>query len=199
MHQNLVVHRDINPSNILITDTDKAIIADFGLVTQVGPSNYLKNSIAGTLSCQAPEQFEDSKFYDPMKADIFSLGVVLYFMCMRKLEVDNLNMFKAVKQGKQPCLEGYSFFLNCLFKRIINKNPRLRPNINEILEDKAFNYMIKDYPEGMYEGKMKRNMRNGFGKLTFNSDSNQEKHTDMDQSPVKKKYLFHTQSDEYDS
>jgi hypothetical protein len=58
---------------------------------------------------------------------------------------------------------------------MIDKNPRLRPNINEVLEDKAFNYMIKDYPEGMYEGKMKRNMRNGFGKLTFNTSKSQEK------------------------
>ncbi|MEM0354046.1 MAG: protein kinase [Thermoplasmata archaeon] len=79
-HGNLISHRDIKPENILIADKNKPIIklADFGLSTRinVGTQNYIS---CGTLEYSAPEILLGKK-YNPMKTDIWSLGVVLYFM-----------------------------------------------------------------------------------------------------------------------
>jgi serine/threonine protein kinase len=67
------VHRDIKPSNIRVTPEGRAVLIDFGLISQAGVSD---SNIAGTLLYMAPEQ----SLGDPLSsaADYFGLGMVLY-------------------------------------------------------------------------------------------------------------------------
>lgn len=71
------MHRDINPRNIMITDTVKLI--DFGFARKV--KHTLTFPISGTPGYMAPEivNYLKDKPYDE-KADIFSLGCTLYKM-----------------------------------------------------------------------------------------------------------------------
>ena len=83
-HEKGVMHRDINPSNILVTSKRVAKITDFGLATWKGASTITKTGLQmGTDSYMSPEQLEGRKA--DFRTDIFSFGVVLYeLVCSRR-------------------------------------------------------------------------------------------------------------------
>ena len=72
-----VVHRDFTPPNIMITKDNHVKIADFGLAKQRGnQSSSQTHAFAGTILYSSPEMVRNQPFTE--KADIWSLGVVLY-------------------------------------------------------------------------------------------------------------------------
>lgn len=76
-HQAGIIHRDIKPSNIMLLPNDKAKVTDFGIAKiSDNFSLTLPGHVLGTPSYMAPEQFEEETA--DSRADIFSLGVVLY-------------------------------------------------------------------------------------------------------------------------
>lgn len=82
-HDNGVVHRDIKPENILLDDSGRVKIADFGLAKLAAEVDDIQltgtNQVLGTVRYMAPEQMQGSGSVDH-RADIYSLGVVLYEM-----------------------------------------------------------------------------------------------------------------------
>ncbi|MCA8959960.1 MAG: serine/threonine protein kinase [Planctomycetes bacterium] len=90
-HSKNIIHRDIKPENILVDRAGVPRIADFGLVRIVGdtePATRLTKTqaILGTLDYMAPEQREGVRDIDH-RADIYSLGVVLYEMLTGELPI----------------------------------------------------------------------------------------------------------------
>ena len=82
-HQHGVVHRDIKPANILLTSKEahgieRPKIADFGVAKLAAGHTTLTGQILGTPAFMPPEQFTGAPIDG--RADIFSLGVVLYWM-----------------------------------------------------------------------------------------------------------------------
>jgi hypothetical protein len=86
-HARGVVHRDVKPENILIDTKGRTKIADFGLAFIVGvdATRLTRADISmGTPHYMAPEQVESSRQVDH-RADIYSMGVVLYEMLTGEL------------------------------------------------------------------------------------------------------------------
>lgn len=80
-HERGVIHRDLKPSNVLLTEDEEPKIVDFGLARhRHGPGDEI--TATGTkmvsLGYSAPEQESDASSVDE-RADIYSLGGVLYF------------------------------------------------------------------------------------------------------------------------
>lgn len=86
-HKQGIIHRDIKPTNILIED-DWLFLADFGLAKIVMGSQELTGTgaIVGTPTYLAPEQGEGRAV--DHRADIYSLGVVLYEMVTGRIPFD---------------------------------------------------------------------------------------------------------------
>lgn len=88
-HDKGVIHRDIKPENILLSTDGSVKIADFGLARILGNDSHQEtltgtHQVMGTLRYMAPEQLEGSHRVDH-RADIYSLGVVIYEMLTGEL------------------------------------------------------------------------------------------------------------------
>lgn len=77
-HGQGVIHRDVKPSNIMLTPSGRAILMDFGLLMEFGKDNTLGTAF-GTPRYIAPEQAVASHRAVP-QSDIYALGVVVYEM-----------------------------------------------------------------------------------------------------------------------
>lgn len=83
-HEKQIIHRDLKPSNILIDLDGKIKVTDFGIAKLVNSTDLtMENTGAGTPVIMSPEQI--TKGITTEKSDIFSLGVVLYFMLTGKM------------------------------------------------------------------------------------------------------------------
>jgi len=78
-HEELIVHRDVKPANLMIVRGDMVKILDFGIACHVGDTTAMDNTtLAGTFAYMSPERLRG----DPtdQRADIWSLGAVLWEM-----------------------------------------------------------------------------------------------------------------------
>ncbi|KAG8464278.1 hypothetical protein KFE25_003341 [Diacronema lutheri] len=143
-----VYHRDLKPENILLDKHDRVKVADFGLAStrEREPSSlaHLQHTAVGSLSYAAPELHlaadGDARGYDPEKADIWSLGVVLYCMLTARLPFEVAHAllderFAAVtREGiSVMCPDSLSPCAISLLGLLLNPEPRARPSARELL------------------------------------------------------------------
>ena len=108
LHVNGYIHRDLKPSNCLLHDSGhglRVLVSDFG---EVQIENMVRKSTGatGTVSYCAPEvlHLEPSGEYGNFtpKSDVFSLGMILYFLCFARLPYRNAN---ALDEDKEEDLD----------------------------------------------------------------------------------------------
>jgi serine/threonine protein kinase len=81
-HRKGLIHRDVNPHNILVTHDGTAKLADLGLAIAMADEDRFTRDGAtvGTFDYVAPEQARHSRAAD-IRSDIYSLGCTIYHMC----------------------------------------------------------------------------------------------------------------------
>lgn len=78
-HAKGVLHRDVKPSNIMLTDAGTALLLDFGLATTADATRITRTgSQMGSLLYMAPEQLEGRTHEIDERTDVYALGVTLY-------------------------------------------------------------------------------------------------------------------------
>ncbi len=102
-HKNGIVHRDIKPQNIILTNEGILKVTDFGIARAVSSSSVtITGNTMGSVHYLSPEQAKGG--YTDSKSDIYSLGIVMYEMVTGKLPFDGDNPVSiAIKQiQEQP-------------------------------------------------------------------------------------------------
>ena len=99
-----MVHRDLKPENIMITPDGTVKLLDLGVAKASGDIDSLRtmaNSVFGTPAYISPEQAVDSSAVD-MRADVYSLGVILFELLCGRCPYDGASPAKLMRQLLDP-------------------------------------------------------------------------------------------------
>ena len=132
-HQRGVVHRDIKPGNILISKDGNVKLVDFGIASIHGgqsEENLTREGMTlGTPSYMAPEQYEDSRTVDK-RADVYSMGVMLYEMTTGKKPFPNsisAEAIRRIQQGKYTAPRKHNPNISTSTQRLIRRCMKAKP------------------------------------------------------------------------
>ncbi len=102
LHSNGIIHRDITPNNIVISDDGAIKIIDFEISRTFKPNTNSDTVIMGTPGYAAPEQFGFNQ--SDSRTDIYSLGVLMNFLLTGKMPRDQKANGK-MKEIIDKCIE----------------------------------------------------------------------------------------------
>lgn len=157
LHANGYIHRDLKPSNCLLHRTGAkltVLVSDFGEV-QAATARRDSTGATGTISYCAPEVLQretpGGSFGNfSTKSDIFSLGMIVYFMCFGRLpyvsadamndeneDIDQLRVEVLAWRGFDDATRTRNDLPERLYKflrRLLSPNPLERPSTEQILQ-----------------------------------------------------------------
>ncbi|XP_077978280.1 serine/threonine-protein kinase Nek10-like [Glandiceps talaboti] len=130
-----IVHRDLTPKNIMLGENDKVTITDFGLARQKRQDCSKMTSVVGTILYSCPEIIQSLPYGE--KADVWSIGCILYEMCTLHPAFHTSNMLilatKIVEAKYDSLPEGmYSDRILQTIQRCLNPDADERPDIVEV-------------------------------------------------------------------
>lgn len=108
VHANGLLHLDVKPSNVLVRRDGTPLLADFGVVREVGGDGGATRSFAGTPAYAAPEQIRRADAALGPATDVYSLGLTLYEAVARRQplrDLDLASILSTVERGQMPRLE----------------------------------------------------------------------------------------------
>ena len=142
LHSHKIIHRDLKLGNLFLTDKLELKIGDFGLATKLDYDGEKKSTICGTPNYIAPEVIDGSGH--SYEVDIWAIGIIIYALIIGnppfetkelKKTYDNIKIinFKFPEEAK------ISYTAKKLIRKILVKDPKKRPSLDEILMDDFFN------------------------------------------------------------
>lgn len=151
-HKNNIIHRDIKPHNIMITEDGVAKVTDFGIAKAVSNSTITAfGTTLGSVHYFSPEHARGG--YTDSKSDLYSLGVVMYEMVTGKVPFDADTpvsiALKHMQEEPVPPIKvnkKIPFAVNQIILKAMKKDPNERyQNASEMIKD--LNIALKR-PEG---------------------------------------------------
>eukprot|EP01126_Amoeba_proteus_P008368 TRINITY_DN13095_c0_g1_i2.p1 TRINITY_DN13095_c0_g1~~TRINITY_DN13095_c0_g1_i2.p1 ORF type:complete len:191 (+),score=45.26 TRINITY_DN13095_c0_g1_i2:43-573(+) len=137
LHACNVIHRDLKCHNLFIDKDWNLKVGDFGLSRGVGDDNEAqqKMTVCGTPSWTAPEVMRHQNY--TLKADVYSFGISLWEMFMRRLPYANVTPYEVVlgvaTKELRPCLDAS---IPTVFADIMTvcwaEDPNLRPHFVQL-------------------------------------------------------------------
>lgn len=159
LHSNDLVHRDIKTANVIITTKQRPVLTDFGIVFVRGETRLSQaGTVVGTPEYMSPEQATGKVEVDS-RADIYSLGIMIYECLTGKVPFHSSNPLTTVHsllndKPKEPKLHVKSIpmWLNRLILDCLVKDPDDRIQDCKVIADALKN---KDYKGNPAKGKKK--------------------------------------------
>ena len=134
LHANDILHRDIKPDNVLVSDSGEFLLTDFGISKKAKSSLSKATSSTQAISFTRPYAPPEilTGDYDAKK-DIFSLGVTFYELLAEELPFEGNGGTVLLMGGSLPNLpERFSPALNALVRKCMAKDGVDRPTAAEI-------------------------------------------------------------------
>ena len=135
LHERHIIHRDVKSQNVFVMRNGDVKVGDLGLSIELSGSHGLANSVCGTPHYMAPEVCRGNTRYD-MKADVWSLGVVMYELMARRLPFGGdqpgggYPVMDSILYDDYPEMEhAYSDDLQHLLRACLTKDANARPDI----------------------------------------------------------------------
>ena len=141
-HKNNIIHRDIKPHNIIITEDGMAKVTDFGIAKAVSNSTITAfGTTIGSVHYFSPEHARGG--FTDAKSDLYSLGVVMYEMLTGKVPFDaDTPVSVALKQVQEEPVDPITYnkdipiSVNRIILKAMQKDPNLRyQSATEMLKD----------------------------------------------------------------
>ncbi len=143
-HAQGVVHRDLKPANLMIDESGRVLVMDFGLARREGATQYTHTGqILGTPAYMPPEQIEGDPREIGPASDVYALGVMLYRIVADRLPYDGTTvgaiLGKALLLDAKPLRDldrRIPVDLETICDKSLRREPRLRyPTAREFAED----------------------------------------------------------------
>jgi len=137
-HKFGICHRDLKFENVLLDEENRLIVTDFGLgAVSNSPDKtfYSQKTTCGSAHYIAPEVISEKK-YDGRKADIWSLGVMLYSMVHGALPFagdDIQQLFDRIQRCSYHLKDSLSAELRDLIRNMLQPDPQKRYGFPQIL------------------------------------------------------------------
>ncbi|KAL5971184.1 Aurora kinase A [Taenia solium] len=134
-HNRRVIHRDINPSNILLGVNGELKVGDFGCAVHSPGSK--RTAVWGTLSYLAPEMTSVDFIHDS-KCDVWSLGVTAYEMLCKRVPFEKASEEETLLAIRNDEID-FSF-IKCeeatrFLKRVLERDATVRITAAEVIQD----------------------------------------------------------------
>jgi hypothetical protein len=135
LHEQKISHRDLKPLNVLLTENDDPLVADFGLAKfhDSDDGMTVTQCLLGTRFYMSPEQTTGSQKNLTPASDIWSLGVIVYETISGKLPFSGENqaqLFKSICTNTPPSVDALPGLdgdgLNRLLQKALAKDPANR-------------------------------------------------------------------------
>ena len=139
LHKHNIVYRDMKPDNVLLDAQGHVRLADFGLAKTVKGSKAVTSTFCGSPAYLAPEMLTRSGSGRP--SDIYSLGVLIYEMVVGQPPFFSYNipeMYQNITSKEAPLPVTLSAELAGLLKKMLDRNPAVRPTVSELKKDGFF-------------------------------------------------------------
>ena len=190
-HKNNIIHRDIKPHNIMITEDGVAKVTDFGIAKAVSNSTITAfGTTLGSVHYFSPEHARGG--YTDSKSDLYSLGVVMYEMVTGKVPFDADTpvsiALKHMQEEPVPPIKvnkEIPFAVNQIILKAMKKDPNERyQNASEMIKD--LNIALKRPEGGFVE---ERNFEDSFTRRipTVNVSDNRNGNVKSDNEEEKPK------------
>ena len=141
LHANKIVHRDMKPENIMLTQDMIVKIGDFGLSKYFKSTESRLKTNCGSPCYSAPEVLRGNK-YKPKPVDIWGLGIILYCMVCGELPFEDERedvLIRKVTLCNYKCPLFVSDIFKNFFKKILCANPNERITIEQIKMNCIYN------------------------------------------------------------
>lgn len=138
-HDRMVAHCDIKPSNFMIDKYGRTKICDFGLST-IYAGNPTSSAFKGTVIFMAPEIFK-LKGYNPFAADMWAIGVTLYYLATNTLPFFDANHKKAIQKimlGQYDDSNITNPIIKHMISRCLEMDSTKRATVYELLQSLEF-------------------------------------------------------------